>query len=125
MNLDVSTLIAWTSSITNGGECEHYDVNIKLACMLYDSKGLINFLILLQDSILNEQAKQETENHLLPVLLAATEGISNRLCSIIIIMTIDFSLGAGKEMYACQTAADSFRSILETVGGPGERKRGE
>lgn len=27
VNLDISTLIAWTSSITNGGECEHYDVS--------------------------------------------------------------------------------------------------
>ena len=28
VNLDVSTLIAWTSSITNSGECQQYDVSI-------------------------------------------------------------------------------------------------
>ena len=27
VNLDVSTLIAWTSSITNSGECQQYDVS--------------------------------------------------------------------------------------------------
>ena len=66
------------------------------------------------------------ENPLLPVLLAATEGSTTyqpHLYSFVIVNC--FSLITGKEMYACRTAADSFCSILETVGGPGERKRGE
>lgn len=34
-------------------------------------------------------------------------------------------LYAGKKMYVCQTALDDFRSILDTLGGPGEKKRAE
>lgn len=28
-------------------------------------------------------------------------------------------------MYVCQTALDDFQSILDTLGGPGEKKRAE
>ena len=31
----------------------------------------------------------------------------------------------GKKMYVCQTALDDFRSILETLGGPEEKRRAE
>lgn len=34
-------------------------------------------------------------------------------------------LYTGKKMYVCQTALDDFQSILDTLGGPGEKKRAE
>ena len=31
----------------------------------------------------------------------------------------------GRELIVCQSAKDHFNEILDTIGGPGERKRGE
>ena len=78
--------------------------------------------------MLNDQAKQERDSPLLPVLLGAMEGEVSHLAihqiKVESPLCVAFPL-TGKEMYACQTAVDSFRSILETIGGPGERRRGE
>ncbi|WAQ93916.1 CG025-like protein [Mya arenaria] len=57
-----------------------------------------------KEKILSEQASEERES---PVLRKLT------------------SFLYGKQLFACQTAVDSFTSILETLGGPGEKRRAE
>jgi len=34
-------------------------------------------------------------------------------------------LFVGKELFSCKTAVANFQEILDTLGGPGEKKRGE
>lgn len=55
-----------------------------------------------QEPILSEQAAEERMDPVLPKLLKIIEG---------------------KELYACQTAVDSFQTILDTLGGESEIER--
>ncbi|XP_060575092.1 UPF0415 protein C7orf25 homolog [Ruditapes philippinarum] len=55
-----------------------------------------------KEKILSEQAAEEREDPVLPKLNAFIEG---------------------KELFACQTAVDSFQTILDTLGGQNEKKR--
>ncbi|XP_052247815.1 UPF0415 protein C7orf25 homolog [Dreissena polymorpha] len=56
------------------------------------------------EKILAQQAEDEGDNPVLPSLKAFLEG---------------------KQMFSCKTAVDSFKHILDTLGGPGERLRAE
>lgn len=79
LNLDVTTLLAYVSALTNGGADWEY-----------------------KQPILKEQAAREVKYPVKPVLEA---------------------LFAGKELYVCRSAFESFMTILNTLGGPGEKKR--
>ncbi|XP_059155669.1 UPF0415 protein C7orf25 homolog [Physella acuta] len=79
VNLDVTSLIALVSSVTNG-RCH----------------------LVFRDKVLSEQAAEE---RLAPVLPLISEYIT------------------GKELFVCETALRSFNTILDTLGGPGEKMR--
>ncbi|NXK87892.1 CG025 protein, partial [Formicarius rufipectus] len=57
-----------------------------------------------KEKVLTEQAAQERRERVLPQLQEFMEG---------------------KELFACQSAVRDFQSILETLGGPGEKERAE
>ncbi|XP_005287358.1 UPF0415 protein C7orf25 homolog isoform X1 [Chrysemys picta bellii] len=79
VNLDITTLITYVSSLSYGG--------------CYFS---------FKEKVLTEQAAQERKERVLPQLE-------------------DFM--KGKELFACESAVKDFQSILETLGGPGEKDR--
>uniref|UniRef100_A0A8C5MFC0 CG025 protein n=1 Tax=Leptobrachium leishanense TaxID=445787 RepID=A0A8C5MFC0_9ANUR len=79
VNLDITTLITYVSSLSHGG------------CHL-----------VFKQQVLTEQAAQEREAKVLPLLDAFMEG---------------------KELFACECAVNDFQSILDTLGGQGERNR--
>ncbi|KAM4705986.1 UPF0415 protein C7orf25 homolog [Rhinophrynus dorsalis] len=79
VNLDITTLITYVSALSHGG------------CHL-----------LFKEKVLTEQAAQEREEKVLPLLQSFMEG---------------------KELFACECAVKDFKSILATLGGPGERER--
>uniref|UniRef100_A0A1B6C4V1 DUF1308 domain-containing protein n=1 Tax=Clastoptera arizonana TaxID=38151 RepID=A0A1B6C4V1_9HEMI len=81
LNLDITTLIAYVSALTNGGANFKFD-----------------------DPLLDQQAMWEREGPVKPQL---------------------DELFQGKEIYCCQTAAEDFSTILENLGGPGEKERAE
>ncbi|XP_020318778.1 UPF0415 protein C7orf25 homolog [Oncorhynchus kisutch] len=57
-----------------------------------------------KEQVLTEQAAQERQDKVLPRLQ---------------------EFMAGKELYACQSAVNDFRVILDTLGGPGEKVRAD
>ncbi|XP_043920745.1 UPF0415 protein C7orf25 homolog [Protopterus annectens] len=57
-----------------------------------------------KEKVLTEQAAQEREESVLPKLEEFMKG---------------------KELFACESAVNDFKTILETLGGPGERARAE
>lgn len=81
LNLDVTTLIAYVSSLCNGGQ----DVDFS-------------------DRILNQQAEMERRNPMKPCL---------------------DQLFSGKKLICCETAVNSFKEIVNLLGGPGEKQRTE
>lgn len=81
LNLDVTTLLAYVSALTNGS-----------ANWVY------------KEPLLTEQAERERASPLKPLLEKILEG---------------------KTLVCCQLAYDAFQSILDIVGGEGERKRAE
>lgn len=81
VNLDITTLITYVSSLSHG-----------------------NCHFTFREYVLTEQAAQERQEKVLPKLDAFMEG---------------------KELFACQSAVQDFRTILDTLGGPGERERAE
>ncbi|XP_060761213.1 UPF0415 protein C7orf25 homolog [Neoarius graeffei] len=81
VNLDITTLITYVSSLSHG-----------------------NCHFTFREYVLTEQAAQERQEKVLPKLDAFMEG---------------------KELFACNSAVQDFRTILDTLGGPGERERAE
>ncbi|XP_048858112.1 UPF0415 protein C7orf25 homolog [Brienomyrus brachyistius] len=81
LNLDITTLITYVSSLSHG-RC-HFTF---------------------REQVLTEQAAQERHEKVLPKLEEFIQG---------------------KELFACQSAVQDFQVILDTLGGPGERKRAE
>ncbi|KAK0049436.1 UPF0415 protein [Biomphalaria pfeifferi] len=81
VNLDITSLIALVSSVTNG-----------------------NCRLVFRDKVLTQQAKEEQDCPILPLL---TEFLK------------------GKELFVCETALASFRSILDILGGEREKERAE
>ncbi|XP_063778550.1 UPF0415 protein C7orf25 homolog isoform X2 [Pseudophryne corroboree] len=79
VNLDITTLITYVSALSHGG------------CHL-----------IFKEKVLTEQAAQERQEKVLPLLNFFMEG---------------------KELFACECAVRDFQSILETLGGPQERER--
>ncbi|KAG8442778.1 hypothetical protein GDO86_011552 [Hymenochirus boettgeri] len=79
VNLDITTLITYVSALSHGG-C-HF---------------------LFKEKVLTEQATQERQEKVLPLLN---------------------SFMNDKELFACECAVRDFQSILETLGGPGEKER--
>ncbi|XP_053322861.1 UPF0415 protein C7orf25 homolog [Spea bombifrons] len=79
VNLDITTLITYVSALSHG------------SCHL-----------VFKENVLTEQAAQERQEKVLPLLQSFMEG---------------------KELFACECAVKDFQSILETLGGPGERER--
>ncbi|KAG8227747.1 hypothetical protein J437_LFUL007537 [Ladona fulva] len=79
LNLDVTTMLAYVSALTNGGADWEY-----------------------KQPILKGQALRELKHPVKPVL---------------------DSLFEGKELLVCRSAFESFMTILNTLGGPGEKKR--
>ena len=101
LNLDISTLIALCSEITNGGE---------------------NFIF--KQPFLNKQAEWERSTRLLPVLEEFMKGwLSERIYKIFFSLFKNSFISLGKELFVCKTAYDDFMSIVNTVGGPNERAR--
>nr|CAH7736832.1 unnamed protein product [Callosobruchus chinensis] len=80
VNLDVSAMLAYCSSVTNGSAAL-YDFNVP---------------------VLKQQAEWERIRPQKPIL----DGFFQ-----------------GKKLYCCQTAMDNFINIVDTVGGPNEKKR--
>lgn len=78
LNLDVTTLLAYVSDLTNGGCYFDFD-----------------------DPCINYQAEQERKEPLKPRL---------------------DKLFDGKQLICCQSAYESFKSIIDTVGGETEKK---
>lgn len=81
VNLDITTLITYVSSLSHG-----------------------NCHFTFKEVVLTEQAAQERQEKVLPRLEEFMKG---------------------KELFACQSAVDDFRVILDTLGGPGEKSRAE
>ncbi|KAL0966904.1 hypothetical protein UPYG_G00302050 [Umbra pygmaea] len=81
VNLDITTLITYVSSLSHG----HCHFTFK-------------------EQVLTEQAAQERQEKVLPRLQ---------------------EFMAGKELYACQSAVQDFRVILDTLGGPNEKARAD
>ncbi|XP_073532696.1 UPF0415 protein C7orf25 homolog [Phyllobates terribilis] len=79
VNLDITTLIAYVSALSHGG-C-HF---------------------IFKQQVLTEQAAQERQEKVLPLLDSFMEG---------------------KELFACECAVKDFQSILETLGGAHEKER--
>ncbi|XP_075684694.1 UPF0415 protein C7orf25 homolog [Rhinoderma darwinii] len=79
VNLDITTLITYVSALSHGG-C-HF---------------------IFKEKVLTEQATQERQEKVLPLLDSFMEG---------------------KELFACECAVRDFQSILETLGGPHEKER--
>ncbi|XP_066441055.1 UPF0415 protein C7orf25 homolog isoform X1 [Eleutherodactylus coqui] len=79
VNLDITTLITYVSALSHGG-C-HF---------------------IFKEKVLTEQAAQERQEEVLPLL---------------------DSFMTGKELFACECAVRDFQSILETLGGAHERER--
>ncbi|KTG03092.1 hypothetical protein cypCar_00009700 [Cyprinus carpio] len=79
VNLDITTLITYVSSLSHG-----------------------NCHFTFKEVVLTEQAAQERQEKVLPRLE-------------------DFM--KGKELFACHSAVEDFRVILDTLGGPGEKSR--
>ncbi|KAK5649905.1 hypothetical protein RI129_000934 [Pyrocoelia pectoralis] len=82
INLDVSAMLAYVSSITNGS-CTKYKFTTP---------------------VLIQQAEWESKRPVKPILDAYFKG---------------------KQLYCCETARDSFINIINIVGGPNEKIRGE
>ncbi|KAF5273415.1 hypothetical protein FQA39_LY07432 [Lamprigera yunnana] len=82
VNLDVSAMLAYVSSVTNGS-CAKYQFAVP---------------------VLAQQAKWETERPVKPIL---------------------DNYFKEKTLYCCETAKYSFIDIVNTVGGPNEKKRAE
>lgn len=81
VNLDITTLITYVSSLSHG-----------------------NCHFTFKEVVLTEQAAQERQEKVLPRLEEFMKG---------------------KELFACQSAVEDFRVILDTLGGPGEKSRAE
>ncbi|XP_062843875.1 UPF0415 protein C7orf25 homolog [Trichomycterus rosablanca] len=79
VNLDITTLITYVSSLSHG-----------------------NCHFTFKEHVLTEQASQERQDKVLPKLDAFMHG---------------------KELFACHSAVHDFQTILDTLGGPGERER--
>ncbi|TRY53802.1 hypothetical protein DNTS_002764 [Danionella cerebrum] len=79
VNLDITTLITYVSSLSHG-----------------------NCHFTFKEVVLTEQAAQERQEKVLPQLEEFMKG---------------------KELFACQSAVEDFRVILDTLGGPGEKAR--
>ncbi|XP_053114765.1 UPF0415 protein C7orf25 homolog [Hemicordylus capensis] len=79
VNLDITTLITYVSALSYGG-C-HF---------------------IFKEKVLTEQAVQEREERVLPLLEEFMKD---------------------KELFACESAVRDFQVILETLGGPGEKNR--
>ncbi|XP_063306726.1 UPF0415 protein C7orf25 homolog [Pelobates fuscus] len=79
VNLDITTLITYVSALSHGG------------CHL-----------VFKQQVLTEQAAQERQEKVLPLL---------------------DSFMKGKELFACECAVKDFQSILKTLGGQGEKER--
>lgn len=79
VNLDITTLITYVSSLSHG------------RCHLR-----------FREEVLTEQAAQERQQQVLPLLDAFMEG---------------------KQLFACRAAVHDFQLILDTLGGPGEKER--
>ncbi|XP_056091498.1 UPF0415 protein C7orf25 homolog [Rhinichthys klamathensis goyatoka] len=81
VNLDITTLITYVSSLSHG-----------------------NCHFTFKEVVLTEQAAQERQEKVLPRLEEFMKG---------------------KELFACHSAVEDFRVILDTLGGPGEKSRAE
>lgn len=81
LNLDVTAMIAYVSSLTNGGS------NFKF-----------------KEPLLTQQAKWERERPAKPLLDKAFEG---------------------RKLFCCSTAHRDFQNIIETLGGPAEKRRAD
>ncbi|CAH1397016.1 unnamed protein product [Nezara viridula] len=81
LNLDVPTMIAYVSALTNG----HADRKVR-------------------GKVLSQQAESERKFPVKPIL---------------------DDVFKGKELYACETAVSNFKSIVDILGGEGEKKRTE
>lgn len=81
VNLDITTLITYVSSLSHG-----------------------NCHFTFKEVVLTEQAAQERQEKVLPRLEEFIKG---------------------KELFACHSAVEDFRVILDTLGGPGEKSRAE
>ncbi|KAK7159066.1 hypothetical protein R3I94_005412 [Phoxinus phoxinus] len=81
VNLDITTLITYVSSLSHG-----------------------NCHFKFKEVVLTEQAAQERQEKVLPRLEEFMKG---------------------KELFACHSAVEDFRVILDTLGGPGEKSRAE
>ncbi|XP_062972068.1 UPF0415 protein C7orf25 homolog [Elgaria multicarinata webbii] len=79
VNLDITTLITYVSALSYGG------------CYF-----------IFKEKVLSEQAVQEREESVLPILEEFMKS---------------------KELFACESAVKDFQVILETLGGPGEKSR--
>lgn len=79
LNLDITTLMAYVSSMTNGS-CDWE----------------------FEEPILTEQARWERQNSIKPILE---------------------KLFDGKELICCEAAMNSFKDIVEMLGGPNEKQR--
>ncbi|TDH06399.1 hypothetical protein EPR50_G00133100 [Perca flavescens] len=79
-------------------------VNLDISCLITLVSALSHggCRLSFREPVLTEQAAQERRAPVLPPLHAFM---------------------AGKELFACRAAVDDFQLILQTLGGPGERRR--
>lgn len=82
LNIDITTMIAFVSELSNGGGLD----------------------IVFNDKFLDMQAEEERVNPVLKIIEKIIEG---------------------KRLIACETAVNSFKDIINIVGGEKERKRAE
>ena len=101
LNLDVSTLLALVSDLTNGNKDQVFDKDY-----------------------LNQQVKSEKESPLIPILENFMKGKVKNL-EIFWKKKIYKLTWIDKELFVCETAFKDFKSIVQTVGGKNEKERFE
>lgn len=98
VNLDVSAMLAYVSSVTNGS-CDKYEFSVP---------------------VLAQQADWECKRPVKPILDDFFKGIKHDTFIFHMLIWII----PDKTLYCCETAKENFINILNTVGGPSERIRG-
>lgn len=101
VNLDVSAMLAYCSSVTNGS-ASLYDFNVP---------------------VLKQQAEWERLRPQKPILDHFFMG--KKFSVHLLLHFLQCYNFLGKKLYCCQTAKENFVNIVDTVGGPNEKVRSE
>ncbi|NWR07171.1 CG025 protein, partial [Paradoxornis webbianus] len=94
--------IAFPTQIKVNVVCNRVNLDITTLITYVSALSYGGCCFVFKEKVLTEQAAQERRERVLPQLKEFMEG---------------------KELFACESAVRDFQSILETLGGPGEKER--